>query len=269
MNLKSFVKVVGKHLAENKVNYLTAAGIALEAAAIVLTFKHAPKCKEIIDGFEEHEVVRGEKLSTEEKIEPLVKELWAPALCCAVSIGCQLGACKISNKTMKALRTLETAYTGVAAAYNLQKKEIDKLPEDQRKAIEENIAQAEKNADKAIVASAEKGKRYIQDTGEGDELIVDKFSGQAWYGTRGHCLECVDAMKKTLRRGKEDSYLHNELLADIGVRSDTIAGGIIEYKAHNDDDFIWVSFEKMDGGDHTWWIMTVHGAEMCDSVYLG
>lgn len=269
IDIRKILNIVGTHVSNNKVNYLTAAGIAFEVAALALTFKHAPKCMEIIERNAEHEKIRGEELTTREKYEPLVKELCGPAMCAAVSFACQIGACKVSNKAMKAFKIMETAYSGVSTAYMLQKKEIEKLPEEQRKEIEKNVAEAEKALKTEREAVVVQNKSYIQKTGQGDELIEDVHTGQMWYGSRGFCLECVDAMKKTLRRGKEDEYTHNELLADIGVRSATTAGDLIIYKAHNDDDYINVSFEKMDGGDHPWYRMTIRGYEIEAGTYYG
>jgi len=265
MDLKKIVKLVTHHVSENKVNYLTAAGIAFEVAAIALTFKAAPKCRDIVERNAEHEKIRGEKLTTREKAEPIVKELALPALCAAVSIGCQIGACKVSNRTMKALKTLETAYTGVSTAYMLQKKELEKLPEEQRQ-------EAEKRVDKGMVAAAKKGEPVYIDTGTGDEIIVDGVTGQILRGSRGAFSIIFADQKERLipdtegGEGLDDIY-YSEVLDAFGGKSEILAGKSFLFTAANRRN-MGIRFVQMDGGDKPWWLMKVTGLVMEEGVYL-
>ena len=266
MDLKNVFKIIGKHLYDNRVNYLTAASIAFEVGALALTFKHAPKCKEIMDRYKDHEAIRGEKLPTREKAEPLIKELWAPAMCAAVSIGCAIGACKTANKTSKALKTLEKAYAGVTAMNLIQKKELEKLPEKERE-------EAEKKADRAMAkATAAQGDIMVIDTGTGDEVIQCGVTGQMYKGSRGAFsiifMNQRDRLVPDTEGGEgEDYVLYSEFLQALGGKSDITAGQMLMFTASNRRNMA-IRFVQMDGGDKPWWIMKVSGLVLDDQVYL-
>lgn len=259
---KLFSKVI-KHAEENKVNYLTAAGIAFGAGAIYCAFKAGPKYKEVQENIKKHEELRGEPLKATEKAKQIVGVFGPTAMCAAVSFAAQLGVCKENKELNDRLKTVETAYEGLATAAKIRQTAIDSLPPEQREQLEQ--------ATKGVMntPSQARGKTIPQKSGFGDEVIKDFVTGQILYGSRGHCESVLADIKTELNEDKvyDNQIDWDEVLQRMGYRYNTLVGKMLIIDRKNLSN-VYITYDRHDGGDKEWYEMRVHGLTLSPNYYI-
>lgn len=261
MKLSKIFRRVGRHVAENSVNYLTVAGIALEITAVAMALKNGPKCKQIVEDFEKHEKLRGEKLSGLEKAKALARPVAEVVVPMAGSIGCQLYACKISADQKEMIRTLGTSLSTVTAGANAMKKEMDKIANEQQK------AQIKDKVTEAMVEKASNGdNEYIEDTGHGDDRIIDYYTGRKLKGSVAWCEHVVSSMRRAMyltygpnvQSGDGMARTYNWFLTELGLDTTYSAcGNDVAFTPEEDVSISWGSTVGLDG--KAWLVMYLKG----------
>lgn len=261
MKLGKIFRKVGRHVAENSVNYLTVAGIALEITAVAMALKNGPKCKQIVEDFEKHEKLRGEKLSATEKVKALARPVAEVVVPMAGSIGCQLYACKISADQKEMIRTLGTSLSTVTAGANAMKKEMDKIANEQQK------AQIKEKVTEAMVEKASSGdNEYIEDTGHGDDKIIDHYTGRRFKGSTAWCEHVVASMRRAMYitygpnvpSGDGMARTYNWFLTELGLDTTySSCGDDVAFTPEDDVSISWGSTVGPDG--KAWLVMYMSG----------
>jgi hypothetical protein len=261
MKLGKIFGKVTRHVAENSVNYLTVAGIVLEVTAVAMAFKNGPKCKQIVDDFKKHEKLRGEKMSVGEKAKRLARPVAEIVVPMAGSIVCQAKVCSISADQKEMIRTLGTSLSTVTAGANAMRKEMDKIADEQQK------AQIKDKVTEAMVEKASSGdNEYIEDTGHGEDRIVDAYTGRRFKGSPAWCERVMASMQRdmyvtyspNMKSGDGCARTYNWFLREVGLDiTYSSCGDDVAFTPDNECSISWGSMVGADG--KAWLVMYLKG----------
>lgn len=154
---------------KNGATILTGVSVVCGIAAPIWAAIQTPKA---IAAAEEARSIKGEELTNVEKVKATWKTYIGPAAVAAVGIGCGIGANGISATTIKQLGETYNALAEQAAAFEstVQEKVSAQKFDDIKSTADAKTAQLPAN-------STALG---VKDTGYGETLFIDKFSGQVF-----------------------------------------------------------------------------------------
>lgn len=190
-NLATFFKAMQKSVSKHSPEILTGLGIAGMVTTTVLAVKATPKALKLIEAQKEEDKV--EKLSPATTIKVTWKCYVPAAVLGVTSIGCLIGASRVSLKRNAALAT----------AYKLSETALSEYREQVVETVGEKKEQVirEKIAEKKIIENPVREIDIIQ-TGYGTTLCFDPMSGRHFYSD-------IDRIKKA------ENVLNKRMLHDI------------------------------------------------------
>lgn len=167
----------------------------------VLAWKAAPKAQEVLDNHkrqmenipkDDKEKRKKETIDTIKDMAPIVAP---PLVTGAMTIGCALGGYKASTKQIAAL----------SAAYTLSEKALSEYTEKAKEIIGPKKTQTIKDEiyQEHIMSNPVKNNTIIN-TGAGNTLCYDDYSGRYFYSDPEYIRKCVNDVNEQLR---DDYYM--------------------------------------------------------------
>lgn len=193
------VGFIKKHAPE----ILTGLGIASFVSTVRKVYKLTPKYKTVVENME---IERCEKLTTSEKVKTGAK-IFAPAIFSgAMSVACFLSSNVIQNHRNAVLTAGIIASEDMLRSYQ---KETEAL------VGKEKADNIEKLALKDTVVKNPPKDEHVINTGHGDDLFIDKFSGRYFRSDMGFIKRAVADLNNQLI--DESCVTLNDLYCAIGL----------------------------------------------------
>ena len=203
-NFSGLLKSIQSYATKHSPEILTGIGIAGMFGAIVLAVKDTPKAVKLI---EEAEEIKGEKLTPVETVKTAWKCYMPPAVTCACSTACLIGA---TNVSVRRHAVLTTAYELSRNALDEYKeKVVEKIGEKKEREIRDEIAQDK--IDQHPVSSSS-----VIVTGHGKTLCLDALFGKYFESDYESLKRIENVINRALVAG--DSYYSlNQFYIEVGL----------------------------------------------------
>ena len=230
--LKTSAKMVPTVIKANSPAVLAGTAIVGAVAIAYTAYKCAPKCKEAIeeeskvdsvktleDGTEEHTVEHAEP-SKKTKAKIFVKTMWPVMVALIVTVTSIVASHKISAKRIAVLSAAYATATQKASEAAEKKAEEfikAKFGDQASEEYKEEVKKEQELAKKA--ASNISSKTEIIETGGGNTLFYDYYSGQLFRSSEGYLEAKLQALIADLRLSSEcDMMSYNEILDAWGLK---------------------------------------------------
>lgn len=223
--IASVAKVAGKvmkFVSNNDRIILTGLSVAGVLATVGTTAKSAVEVKEILDDIHEEEVRTGEEVENIEKFKAVAPKTAKAIAAAAFTIACIILAHKRNSEKIAALAS---AYTLLRGKYLDQQEENEllrqKMGNDSAEEVQKEARrrQIKRSIDERMVGDVSEEDEII-DTGSGDTLFWDEFSGKRFKASRNY----VERAENHLQYRMNNSYYgydpipYLEWINQLGIR---------------------------------------------------
>jgi len=213
MNIRGMLNAAKKFTIKHGPEILTAIGTIGLVASGIMAVNQTPRAIEIL---EQHKDEIGE-LTPQEKIKACWKTYLPSVLMATSSISCIIFARRIDAKRMAAW----------AAAYQMSESALLRLEDSVKKEFGENKLQKVKDeADLSIIDENPIDPSDIYNTGDGDDLFVDYYSGHAFRSSPQAVKTYYNHFISELLL--KDTLSVNDWLSEIGLKplADEVGGAL-------------------------------------------
>lgn len=205
MDIHAIVKTIGRAVSKHSPEILTAVGTVGLVAAGVMTVSETAKALEIIKKYEER-VDTEEPITVTEKIKLCWKVYLPSVIMASTSIASIIFARRIDSKRMAAW----------AAAYQMSETAINRLEQAVKDEYgDKKLEKVKNNADLKVLEEHPIEPSEIIETGDGDDLFCDYYSGRYFRSTPDAVQARYNNFIKKLLR--EDNLSPNDWLYFLSI----------------------------------------------------
>lgn len=186
MSVSSVIKTGTTFIKDNAPVILTGISVASTVGAVVMSAQATPLAVRLLRNAEYE---KGADLTTTEKVKAVAPAYGPAAVMTALAVGCEIAATALGEKRQSELLGLACASETLLSKYS--DKIAEKFGEEQSKAIKKEAVQE-------TVPRLIPGDVGVIETGEGQELIYDNWSGRCFRSSeeslRKHFAEFLETM---------------------------------------------------------------------------
>lgn len=230
--MKNKISKIMNSLKEKSPEILIATGVGGMITSSVLAVRATPKAMSLIE--DKKKELNTDVLTTKETIETTWKQ-YIPAVGVGVaSVACIVGGTSMNLKKNAALSTVCTISERALREFQNETRKI--VSEEDYRKINASVARA--RAKQPIEKDFESESTKIINTGDGETLILDSFSGRFFKSSRNAIDRAINEVNKSLLNEMYVSV--NELYNELNIPT-ILAGSLIGWQA--DYELIDVCFE--------------------------
>lgn len=248
MNMKNAMKTIGKVIADNRSNIITALVATGVVSTTIRAIKDTPKVNLMID---EAVAEKGEDLTKKEKVVIYAKGYWK-----TIAIGTGTLVLLVGNRVLD-----QKSMTGLVGAYVAAEGKIQSIKESIKETVDEETQK--KIADKTTEKEIEKNPyKKTYDEGEeefmppsteckGLDLFWDDFTGHWFWSTRERIEAACNMCNKQLL--KNDEVGLNDFYDYLGIDTSLLSGMFgwhIDQGFYNDKNIVEAELDS-EWGDYT------------------
>lgn len=201
--VKMGFKTIKQTLDKNSPKILAALGIGFGAGSVAFAIKGTIKAVEIVN---EKRAEKEEDLTKKEIVQYVWKE-YIPVVGMGVaSVACIVGSVHISARR---LAVMTAAYTMSEDSFKKYKEKAAELLGEKK---EEEIRGAVKQD---YINDNPPEEMYVKDTGNGETLCLDSYTGQYFYSNADTIRRAINAMNNLMLHDYYVSY--NDLATELGI----------------------------------------------------